>query len=170
MSRRQPPVGAATKVPYAFCPLVGLHPPRPLVMHEHATPVATSVGTLYGRDTLFLEAIDFDYGRRRLTLQCVVSSNGCSNAPQGRDHACRITLDSVYCMKMTELDTWNGPRNSCLLLVRESAWIAKLNAIAGQSRIDPTGFRHYIVQTYDHVFDVVAQGLEFEVLPVIDGK
>ncbi len=153
--------------------------------------IETPVGIIWGRDALFLNDVAFDHNAGTLSLRTGLSANNCTEPPNDRMASCLITLDGVYCMKMTELDCWElpealrfcepvdmtpegyraaAPRRSCLWELEDSSWIAGMNEIASNDAEDlavrpriPGDYRHFVIQTYDDVFEVVALAMEIKI-------
>ena len=119
--------------------------------------VDTAVGTLSGRDCIFLDDISFgDANANTLILKGELNGNLCSNADLGSTFSYVATFHGVMALEMLELDSWNWPGESSFDEVQRSVWVAKLGG-----KVTPE-HRHFQFQTYDLVFNIVCSGFDFE--------
>ncbi len=110
--------------------------------------VETPVGTLRGRDCVFLDSATFAE-TNTLVLRGTLNGDLCGQPSPGSDLPFVITFTGVLAVRMLELDCWGGSCSSSFDEVLESRWIAELGGkVTGRCR-------HFVLQTYDDVFDVV---------------
>ena len=122
-------------------------------------PISTEIGTLFGRDAIYLDSVSLSDKSNTLELagefNCPLASK--PPPPPVKWQAYRIQFCGVLALRVTELDTWEStqggrwPKTS-FDEVTESAWLAQLRS--PMSKVTP-GHRHFIFQTYDDVFEVI---------------
>jgi hypothetical protein len=95
-------------------------------------------------------------GTRTLILEGSVNGNLCEvAAAAGLDVPYVLRFQGVMALRLLELDSWEDDPASSFDEVLDSTWISSLGG-----KVDST-YRHFCVQTYDDIFDVVCQGYEF---------
>jgi hypothetical protein len=122
-------------------------------MARRYRPVETPLGVAKGRDAIFLDAIKLTQGTSRLRLDGELNTGLCS---AGEDSSAgfapyRITFSGVLALKIIELDSWDGESESSFDEIISSDWIRELGGKV------TAGHRHYLVQTYDDVIEVVCE-------------
>lgn len=125
-------------------------------MNKHV-PVETKVGYLSGRDCIFLDKVLISEGQNTLTLKGDLNGNLCSKPQAGIEIPYKLVFSGVLALKMIELDSWDGRSESSFDEIKNSAWIKELGGKVDRSHI------HFLVQTYDEVFEVVCSRFKFHV-------
>lgn len=128
----------------------------------HNIPIETALGRLDGRDCIYLDHFAFEDGTGTLALDGSINGNLCSTRQPGRFVPYKLRFHGVLAVKMVELDSCDWDFESSFDEVRDSEWIRSLGGKVTAPQ------RHFFVQTYDYVFDVVCEGYEFEVQTVAD--
>jgi hypothetical protein len=123
----------------------------------HNSPIETVLGRLDGRDCIYLDGYWFEDGSSTLTLEGSINGDLCGIAQPGRFISFILRFRGVLALKMVELDSCDWEFESSFDEVIGSEWVNKL-----RGKIDSL-HRHYFVQTYDNVFDVVCTTYEFEI-------
>ena len=122
-------------------------------MKNHA--ISTPVGLLEGRDAIFLDGIQHDYKGR--TVAYTGEINAClASKYEGAAEWLRylIKFTGVDVISMTELDCYEYELNLASSFDRVAEPRLK-------SRI--ASCEQFVVATYDHVFELMATGYEFEI-------
>jgi hypothetical protein len=70
--------------------------------------------------------------------------------------AYKLQLTGVLAVQHTDLDDWTWRSSSCFDRVIKSDWLASF----GESVA--SGSTHFLVQTYDDVYDIVAKDFTFQ--------
>jgi hypothetical protein len=128
------------------------------VREQSYKPVTTCIGELHGRDAIYLEAVLYDGHNLSIRGEC----NGelASNAQEAWVPYL-LTFKNVMAFRAIELDSWlenhcdEAPDTSSFWEVIDSIWREQLRGKVGAT------FRHFGLQTYDDVFDVVCADYEF---------
>lgn len=118
-------------------------------------PIETPLGRLDGRDCIYLHGFAFEYGPCTLVLDGSINGNLCSIKQPGRSILYTLRFSGVLAVKMVELDLCDWSFESSFDEVRDSEWVRLLGGKV------TAAFRHFFVQTYDFVFDVVCEDYEF---------
>ena len=123
-----------------------------------ATNVAvdTPVGTLSGRDCIYLDDISFGDDANTLILKGELNGSLCSNAALGSTYSYVATFHGLMAIEMLELDSWNWSGESSFDEVQHSEWVARLGGKVTSEH------RHLLFQTYDLVFNIVCSRFDFE--------
>ena len=125
-------------------------------MNKH-TPINTELGILKGRDCIYLDKVKFKDGLNRLVLIGEINGNLCGKKQIGVDISYELSFGGVLALKMVELDSWDQSTESSFSEVLESSWVNELGGKVEQHH------RHFIIQTYDEVFEVVCNNYVFSV-------
>jgi hypothetical protein len=120
-------------------------------------PIETPLGFFYGRDCIFLSSINFENRTNTLVLKGVINGNLCTRRRPDEYLNYRIRFQGVLALKMLELDSWDYISESSFDEVVDSDWI---DSIGGKAT---ARHRHILLQTYDDVFEVVCENVEFAV-------
>lgn len=123
----------------------------------HSIPIETSLGRLFGRDCIFLDRFVFEDEKSTLVLEGCIGGKLCTIQQPDRFIPYILRFRGVLALKMMELDSTDWDGESSFDEVHDSEWIRELGGKVTPSK------RHFFVQTYDYVFDVVCDGYEFEV-------
>jgi hypothetical protein len=126
-------------------------------MKQKNIPVVTPVGELYGRDAIFLD--DVSAGRRVLILKGEINGR-LTSIPQDRYIGYTLTFKGVIAFSMIELDACKDFGISSFDEILDSGWIGKIRASVERDVLNCSQLRHFFVQTYDDVFNVVCQTYE----------
>jgi hypothetical protein len=126
-------------------------------MNKHI-PIDTDLGILKGRDCIYLDNVSFQDGVNTLLLKGEINGNLCSSPQEGEFIPYTAIFRGVLALKMIELDSWNFKSESSFDKIENSIWIREL---AG--KVTPE-HKHYLIQTYDEVFEVVCSEIEFNIL------
>jgi hypothetical protein len=122
--------------------------------------IETDAGTLYGRDTIYLVETSLQYSPIILTLK------GFINLPlKDAELNYTLTFRQILALSMLELDSWDktAPKvwyenPSCFVEVKNSEWIAALGG-----KISTKHHKHYILATYDEVFQIVCESIHLNI-------
>lgn len=124
----------------------------------HNIPIETALGRLDGRDCIYLDRFAFEDGTGTLVLDGAINGTLCTIPQPGRFVPFTLRFLGVLAVKMVELDSCDWDFESSFDEVRDSEWISSLGGKVTAAH------RHFFVQTYDYVFDVVVcEGYEFDV-------
>ncbi len=121
--------------------------------------IVTELGILKGRDCIYLDRVSFENGTSTLVMEGKVNGNLCSERQIGRVFAYVLKFNGLLALKMIELDSWDFTGESSFDEILDSDWIRTLGGKVTPSR------RHFRIQTYDDVFDVVCSGYELRFSP-----
>jgi hypothetical protein len=113
-------------------------------------PIKTPIGILKGRDAIFLDRLNIDIQQGILTLEGGFNGELASE-PISEEVGYSLVFYGVLALKVIELDSWDYKCASSFDEVVNSEWCAKLGGKVDES------FKHYMVQTYDDVIDVVCR-------------
>jgi hypothetical protein len=120
-------------------------------------PVETVLGHFYGRDCVYLDHLTFEDGTSTLVLDGSINGNLCTARQPGLFIPYSLRFHGVLALKMIELDSCGWDYESSFDEVQDSEWVRSLGR-----KVTGT-HRHFFLQTYDDVFDVVCEGYEFVV-------
>jgi hypothetical protein len=122
-------------------------------------PIQTTVGVLWGRDAIFLDDVEFSYNNNIVRLKGEFGSRFDTD-----NSATKYLLEfrSVYIFKMVELDLSDelidmDDHNSSLFEILES------DLLECAKRNRGVDLRHFIIQTYDDVFEIVCKDYELNI-------
>ena len=118
--------------------------------------IETPLGIVNGRDGIYLDDITVSERTNRLTLDGAFNTALCSKAdrPSIDFDGCRITFTGVLAFKVIELDSWDWDSESSFDEVLDSDWIQELGGKVTLTH------RHFLVQTYDDVVEVVCEEVD----------
>ena len=122
-------------------------------MPRRFQPVETPLGIVNGRDGIYLDDIKVSERTNRLTLEGAFNTALCSDAdrPSINFDGCIISFTGVLAFKVIELDSWDWDSESSFDEVLDSDWIRELGGKITSEH------RHFLVQTYDDVVEVVCE-------------
>lgn len=124
--------------------------------------VETPVGWLRGRDALRAESVTFVDRTGTLVLRGEINGELCEHREPGLFLPFVLRFSSVLAVRMVERDSWQAGGESSFDEVIESTWIAQLGGKV-------TSFhRHFVLQTYDEVFEVVCTGYDIAIDGLVD--
>ena len=118
-------------------------------------PIETPLGVIRGRSGIFLDDVSFSYqaGTIEFTGDFLTSS-GSVKQSDGELQGYVIRFAGVVALKMIELDSWEFHGGSSFDEVLGSDWVAQLGGKV------TTEHRHFLIQTYDDVFEIVCMSYE----------
>lgn len=121
-------------------------------MPQRFEPIETPLGFVRGRDGIYLDEVIFRDRTNQLVLIGALNSALCSSAStqEVEFDSCRFTFSGVLAVRVIELDSWDWTGESSFDEILDSEWIDELGGKVTASH------RHFRVQTYDDVIDVVS--------------
>ena len=114
-------------------------------------PIETSLGVLFGRDCIFFDSAEYDEQGKVLTLEGEINGELVSCAQGEEWIPYRLRFLGIVWYQQLDLDadwTWSASFEER----KDTAYLRKHIGAA----------RHYFVQTYDHVFDVLCESYVLE--------
>lgn len=133
-------------------------------MTETFEPIETIAGIIYGRDAIFLDDVHFDHEKKTIELRGELNSHLCSKYKDDKDSfiGYSLTFSGVLAFMMTELD-FKDYGSSSFDRVVNSKWLDEMRRKDHSAKVKPN-LEHYLVFTYDDVFDVACETYELEFL------
>ncbi|MFD1888561.1 hypothetical protein [Paenibacillus wenxiniae] len=131
--------------------------------------VNTPLGHLYGRDAIYVDKLDYELNHRQVTL--TGEFNGGLASESESDDFVKYTLcfEGVYYFKATELDlhgdhlpTGKTDIKSDWLEYRQSPLLERAKQ---KGKRELKELRHFILFTYDDVFEIACQSYQLELHP-----
>ena len=132
-------------------------------MTQTFEPIETVAGVIYGRDAIFLDDVHFDYQKNIIELRGELNSPLCSIYKDNEDSfiSYSLTFSGVLAFAMTELD-FKDYGSSSFDRVVNSEWLDEMRRKDHSAKVKPN-HEHYLVFTYDDVFDVVCENYELKI-------
>jgi hypothetical protein len=132
-------------------------------MTQAFEPIETEAGILSGRDAIHLDEVRIALYPHAIELKGELNSTLCSKYAD-RNEWIKYSLKflGVLAFKMTELELKDYLGKSSFDYVANSDWLNELRE-KDRHKIKPT-HKHYIVFTYDDVFDVICESFEITLL------
>ena len=129
-------------------------------MARRYRPVETKLGVAKGRDAIYLDAIKWVQRTNRVLLHGSLNAELCSAGDRASVEFPRYRIDfnGVLAFQNIELDSWDGESQSSFDEIIESEWIRDLGGKVTSEH------RHFLVQTYDDVIEVVCESFEFTLI------
>jgi hypothetical protein len=117
-------------------------------------PVDTEIGIMKGRDAIYLDEIEYNYAKSTVKLIGEINGSLCSKFDGDIFIKYELEFHGVYIYKMIELDL------SYELLKIDygiSSFIQVVNSDLVKHAKDIRGvdLKHFVIQTYDDVFEIV---------------
>ena len=114
-------------------------------------PIKTPFGELYGRDCIYLDRVVFENGMNTFSLEGEINGRLCQpeNKKEWIPYLFRFT--GILALNFVELDSWCKVGVSCFDEILKSEWKASLKGKITENH------RHFILQTYDDVFDIICE-------------
>lgn len=136
-------------------------------MSEQCVPIITEkFGELKGRDCIYLNQVIFDDNNRSLVIKGEINGNLITqeNIDNEKDFPFTLTFERIIHYSTTELDTYCGLKGgdfskSSFDEVLNSEFLANFPIRDDYEKSD---FRHFLVFTYDFVFDILARDFVLE--------
>ena len=121
-------------------------------------PLHTRVGQLRGRDCIYLDSVTLSDEVRVLILRGEINGDLCERRMSAAFLPFEARFSGVLAVRIVELDSWSPTGGTSFDEILESPWIAELGGkITDQHR-------HFTVQTYDDVFDVICERVDLAIL------
>jgi hypothetical protein len=118
--------------------------------------IKTELGELNGRDCIYLDHFKVTDGTCKITLTGEINGDLCEKRRSDKFIPYKLIFLRVMAHKVIELDSWDGRSESSFDEVRESDWISSLGGKVTNKH------RHFLVQTYDDVIEVVCEDFKFK--------
>jgi hypothetical protein len=127
-------------------------------MPRRFKPIETPLGFVHGRDGIYLDEVIFRDRTNTLVLIGSFNTSHCSAAPKDiiDFDSFRMTFNEVLAVQIIELDSWDFQCESSFDEILDSEWIRSLGG-----KVTATD-RHFLIQTYDDVIEVVCGDFEIE--------
>ena len=141
----------------ALIPAIG-YLGRSVNMEKIYKPQQTPFGIVNGRDAIYLEEIKFLNRTNTLVLDVSFTSCLCSDLDDDvvDFNEVLIVFNNVLATKIIELDSWDWDSDSSFDEIIDSQWIKELGGKVTSKE------KHYLVQTYDDVIEVVCENYEIK--------
>ena len=133
-------------------------------MAQTFEPIETVAGIISGRDAIFLDDVQVSLSPHTIELRGELNSLLCSKF-KGEDSFIKYSLkfSGVLAFAMTELDFKDHLGVSSFDRVVNSQWLDKMCRKDHSSKLKPN-IEHYLVFTYDDVFDIACESYELKIL------
>ena len=121
-------------------------------------PIETPLGIANGRDAIYLDKVVFLNRTNTLVLEIDLNTALCHRISESDviDFSnFLLTFDQVLATKQVELDSWDWESESSFDEIQDSEWIRELGGKVTSE------YKHFLIQTYDDVFEVVCKNYEF---------
>lgn len=120
-------------------------------------PAETELGIFKGRDAIYLDELRHTFSPSTLLFSGEFNGRLCSDY-SGKTRWIKYDLKflNVVSYKCWELDTCPILNATCFDVVQESSWIHELSV---------PGYRHYVLATYDFIYEIVASNFELNLGP-----
>lgn len=127
-------------------------------------PVESVLGEIHGRDAILLE--EFQQKGMRLLFRGEINGAACRQAPQKKNMWLRYELEfgNVLAYDCRELDICTWYTNSSFDEIVESTWLVELNLTDRLREFGLSQCHHYILTTYDFVYQVAATHFDLRLL------
>lgn len=139
-------------------------------MTQKAVPIETELGIIFGRDAIYLKDVVFIHDSEYCIKATVLGTN-CSKIAEDVDFAFSLTFKGVLLWRAVELDFAEHElgieTDSCFDLIENSEKLANIRKYS-KSKIDrgydangkfsdQVWHQHFVLSTYDTVFEIIAQ-------------
>jgi len=130
------------------------------IMHRmNSVPIDIGLGVINGRDSIYLNTIEFSNRTNHLHISGEINGDLCSKPSAEKWIPYEIKFEWIIANKITELDTWESQQNwyntSSFDLIENSEWLEKLG---GQKLHND--HKHIIILTYDDVIELVCKSYQ----------
>ena len=133
-------------------------------MTQTFEPIETVAGIISGRDAIFLDDVRVSLYPRVLELRGELNSTLCSKYKDDDSFIkYSLTFSGVLAFAMTELDFRDHLGTSSFDRVANSEWLDEMRRKDHSAKVKPN-HEHYLVFTYDDVFDVACESYELKIL------
>ncbi len=124
---------------------------------EERIPIETSFGLIKWRDSIFLDKLVQTDCPSTVKVYGEISTELCTNynGSPGKWIRYKMSFQGVLAYRGWEIDAYPSKlkKNSSLDIVRGSTWAETL---------DGTLRTHYVLSTYDYIYEILAQSFEIE--------
>ena len=132
--------------------------------------VKTAIGTLWGRDCIFLDNVTMSNGELILTgtinTDIVLEFVQPEGMPKSGELPYEFTFRGVLAVRIIELDTWESQNHdddafmeSSFEEILDSSWLSNLGGKISSA------CRHFRIATYDDIVEVISGSFEIEFKP-----
>jgi len=118
--------------------------------------IQTALGTFHGRDCIYLDEFHHDETTGTVSIRGEVNGHLCRPPLPEEWAAYSLRFFSVFACEHTDIDVWTWRSNSCFDRVLGSAWLASFGDDIAATHT------HFLVQTYDDVYDIIAERFELQ--------
>ena len=134
-------------------------------MTETFEPIETVAGVILGRDAIFLDDVHFDYQKNIVELRGELNSHLCSKYRDDEDSfiGYSLTFSGVLAFAMTELDFKDHLGVSSFDRVVNAKWLDEMRRKDHSAKVK-LNLEHFLVFTYDDVFDIACESYELKIL------
>lgn len=121
-------------------------------------PIETPLGIANGRDAIYLDKVEFLNRTNTVVLTIDFNSALCSKPSRESIEfdSYLLYFEGVLATSIIELDSWDWESESSFDEIEKSAWIKELGGKVTNE------YRHFLVQTYDDVIEIVCRTFEFK--------
>jgi hypothetical protein len=120
-------------------------------------PIQTELGEIDGRDGIYLDDVKQTFSPNQLTFVGDINGNLCTNNSLGyRWYSYELTFHQVQAYDCRKLEICKWRVISSFDEVKDSELIKEL-------RLEGKGYKHYILSTYDYVYQVIAKDFELKI-------
>ncbi|MCT4594985.1 MAG: hypothetical protein N4A57_12050 [Anaeromicrobium sp.] len=117
--------------------------------------IETQVGNLQGRDAIYLDSVDYQPVDKVLKLIGEINLNLSSEGNSDDFAPYVLEFRGIHSYSQVHLDVWIRNNEDCFMgssfyEVLDDEEAAKASIIKGEP------FKKFIVQTYDHVFEIIS--------------
>ena len=113
-----------------------------------------------GRDCIYLDDINFKYNERKVELKGEINGSLASEGEENTWISYKIMFSNIQYFKMVELDLSHDHFDSNYIESTSFYEITDSNLFVNVMKTTNIQSRHLIVQTYDGVFEIVANQYE----------
>ena len=121
-------------------------------------PIETEVGIMQGRDCIFLDKVSLP-NTSTLKLKGGINGNLCSKGIDDKEYSYTLTFKGIIALKITELESSNTSGTSSFDECIKSKWLGEIS----EGDKFTNKHKHYFLQTYDDVFEVICDNFLFEI-------
>ncbi len=133
-------------------------------MKELFEPIETDVGIISGRDAIFLNEIKFDYSKQSVGFYGKLNSHLCSKSVDKNEWIkYSLTFVGILSFQMVELDFADFRGKSSFDLVLNSKLLKNFEKYDSANKVK-SEHKHYFLQTYDDIFEIICLSFELKLL------
>ncbi len=121
--------------------------------------ILTELGYLNGRDCIFLDQVTFKDGwPDHVILKGEINLSLCGNEIVVPQALFKLLFCEVKAFKVIELELWDYSSESSFDEVLDSSWIEEIE------NEELVNYHHYVIQTYDHVFEIICKNYHLHII------